>query len=153
MDPDVDPFVEDDVLQEAQVLDARVDAVSSIAAILLDLRTALQFEVGNFAMLVVHGVRSAEWQTEQPPKPPTAWTVVSSRTTRPSGLVHFHLGMWPDAQWASEGASATFFVFDVPGIADTPPDYGSDGPTVVRAGLPHWSSTVEVIQETFLPAI
>ncbi|MFJ2646194.1 hypothetical protein ACIO1C_05625 [Streptomyces sp. NPDC087420] len=57
---EVDPLREVDALQEAQLLDSRVCHLTSTAALLFELRTSLQFEVGNSALLVVRGLRSFE---------------------------------------------------------------------------------------------
>lgn len=58
-----DPLREPDALQEALLLDCRVSRVTSTAALLFGLRTALRFDEGNAALLVVRGLRSFGWDT------------------------------------------------------------------------------------------
>jgi hypothetical protein len=50
--PEMDPLTEASALQEAQLLDVRVHALSSTVGLLFDLRTALQFMEGNTALLI-----------------------------------------------------------------------------------------------------
>ena len=47
----------------SQLLDSRVCHLTPTAALLFELRTSLQFEVGNSALLVVRDLRSFEWKS------------------------------------------------------------------------------------------
>lgn len=76
--PEMDPLVEANALQEAQLLDVRVHAVASAVGLLFEMRTALQLRRGNAALLVVHGVRELTWATGPRASVTTAWSVVGS---------------------------------------------------------------------------
>lgn len=75
--PEMDPLTENDALQEAQLLDVRVDALRSTVGLLFELRVALQLREANTGALVAHGVRKISWSSSPRPTPRTAWNVMS----------------------------------------------------------------------------
>lgn len=74
----MDPFTERDALQEAQLLALRFDAVTGTAALLFELRVALQMREGNTGVLAATDVRRLVWSGAERPMPFTAWTVGGS---------------------------------------------------------------------------
>lgn len=150
--PDMDPLVERDALQEAQLLDLRLHALSSTAGLLFELRTALQFEYGNAALLVVRGLQQSSLQAIQRGGEKTAWSVVGSGMRIESGLLGLNIALSPDSSVRILGSRAEFYVLDVPGIGEAPPEYCSDEERSIRIGLPGWGSSFSLLQASYLEA-
>jgi hypothetical protein len=134
--PDVDPFTERDALQEAQLLALRFDLVTSTAALLFELRVALQMRQGNTGVLVATDVRRLVWSGAERLTPLTAWTVGGSVAGIEDSLLRLDLGLWPapGAQFEMVAGAAAFFVGDVPGLGELPPDYVEDDEQTIRGG-------------------
>lgn len=145
--PDVDPFTERDALQEAQLLALRFDAVTGTAALLFELRVALQMREGNTGVLVATDVRRLVWSGAERPAPLTAWTVGGSVVGVEDSLLRLDLGLWPapGAQLELVAGAAVFFAGDVPGLGESPPDYVEDDEQTIRAGLAGWDSHISVV--------
>ena len=73
--PEADPLRESDALQEAQLLDVRLDAVRGQVALLFELRMALQLREPNTGVLVARGVREFGWTAPSRSTQRTAWGV------------------------------------------------------------------------------
>ncbi|WP_435208056.1 hypothetical protein [Micromonospora sp. bgisy143] len=144
--PDTDPLTGEDALQEAQLLDSRVCQLSSTAALLFELRTSLQFDVGNSALLVLRGLRSFVWSSPAVRMPLVALTVASSAPNRRNGLFRLEVDFFPEARLHVEGDLAEFYVLEVEGIGDVPPDYSSSFLEGVQGRLPNWSSPCSLLQ-------
>lgn len=147
--PEIDALAEPDALQEAQLLDVRVCALTSTVALLFDLRMALQLRESNTAVVVARGLREISWSTEPRATTRTAWNVVSSE---PTGADQFTLSLAfvPRARLSLVSERADFYVGDVPGLDPTPPDYGLNDEAQIKAGLAAWTSRFEPVQATFL---
>jgi hypothetical protein len=143
---EVDPLREADALQEAQLLDSRVCHLTSTAALLFELRTSLQFEVGNSALIVVRGLRSFDWKPPTKQFPLAALTVVSSTADRLGDSHRARFEFFPEAHLAVSGDLAEFYVLEVEGIGDVPPDYSSGDLKKVQGALPSWSSACNLLQ-------
>lgn len=143
---DVDPLRDADALQEAQLLDSRVCHLTSTVALLIELRTSLQFEMGNSALLVVRGLRSFDWKSPGKQLPLTALTVVSSVCDRLGDYLRVRLEFFPEAHITVVGDKAVFYVLEAEGIGDVPPDYSSADLKKVHGSLPCWSSTCSLLQ-------
>jgi|ERR1700734_494715 hypothetical protein len=148
--PDMDPLTESDALQEAQLLDLRLHAVSSTAGLLFELRTALQFEYGNAALLVIRGLRQASWRAVERGEEQMAWSVMGSAITARTGHLELNITLAPSASVEILGTNAEFYVLDVPEMGETPPDYCFDREVRIRAGLPNWGSPVSILYASYL---
>lgn len=139
--PDMDPLTEDDALQEAQLLDIRVDALRLTVGLLFDLRSALQLRDANTGILVAHVVRELTWSAGSRDTDLTSWTVGGS-VTQHDGLFGLKLGLWPSpgAHLSLVAERAQFVAGDIPGLPETPPNYGDDDDRTIRAGLAHWAA-------------
>ncbi|MFG2776011.1 hypothetical protein [Streptomyces sp. NPDC048350] len=147
LDPiEADPLREVDALQETQLLDSRVCHLTSTAALLFELRTALQFDSGNAALLVVRDLNFFEWKSSAAPGPLVSWTVVSNSPGRRNGGFCVQLGFFPDAQLELAGDLAEFYVLEVDGIGDVPPNYSDMDLGRVQEELPLWSSACRPLQ-------
>jgi hypothetical protein len=122
--PEMDPRTESAALQEAQLMDVRVHALTSTVGLLRPPDRP-----------AVHGGQHGA--TDR------AWT---------SGVRVFsiRLGFVPDARLTVAADSAEFYVGDVDVIGDTPPDYGGADDAVIRAGLADWSSPFSPVHAVFL---
>lgn len=147
--PEIDPLVEDDMLMETQLLDAHVSHVGSVAALLIEFRTGLQFDDGNTALLVVRGMREYLWHSSSVAQSLLAWTILGSEPRVSQNTFRLDLSFYPDATLRLEGSSAEFYVLEVPGISDAPPDYTNQDFPGVSDSLPRWSSLCSVLQSTF----
>ncbi|MFJ8495962.1 hypothetical protein ACIRBZ_47740 [Streptomyces sp. NPDC094038] len=143
---EVDPLREADALQEAQLLDSQVYHLTSTAALLFELRTSLQFEEGNSALLVVRGLRSFDWKLPTKQASLAALTVVSSAADRLGDSHTASFGFFPEAHLAVAGDLMEFYVLEADGIGDVPPDYSSGDLNRVQASLPSWSSACSLLQ-------
>ncbi|MFF5945967.1 hypothetical protein ACFY86_12510 [Streptomyces misionensis] len=137
---------ENDTLQEAQLLDSRVCQLTSTAALLFELRTSLQFDVGNAALLVVRGLSYFEWKSSTAQVPLMALTVVSSLPDRAADSFCERFDLFPNAQLNLAGTQAEFYVLEVDGISDIPPDYSGMTRERIAQELPSWSSMCNPLQ-------
>lgn len=147
--PEVDALVDDGALAEAALFDIRMDLVRGAMWMLFDCRGALQISAGNTAVLVVQAVRSVHWAgcvVE-----PRVWRAVSGWKVRRSHsrLLEFEITMEPTATLRVAGTSGEFFVGDVPGCDDAPPDFLAASDEEVRAGLQSWASIFNPIHASF----
>ncbi|MFD7547057.1 hypothetical protein [Streptomyces sp. NPDC059816] len=143
---EVDPLRDVDALQESQLLDSRVCNLTSTATLLFELRTSLQFDVGNSALLVVRGLRSFDWKSPVRQGPLAALTVVSSVPDRVGEFFRLRFGFFPEAHFAVTGELAEFYVLECEGIGDVPPDYSGMDLKQVQEALPSWSSACSLLQ-------
>lgn len=151
--PEMDPLTEEDVLQEAQLLDVRIDALRSTVGLLFELRVALQLREANTGVLVAHGVRKINWSVSPRPTAKTAWSVITSTPGCAGRLFGLSLKFWPEACLELSAEKAAFFIGNVAGIGAAPPDYAGDESTM-QAGLAGWRSAFTPVHAVFLdPAL
>lgn len=150
--PEVNPLAEEHALQEAQVLDVRFDVVTAVVGVLFELRQALQLREASAGVLVVRGVREFAWSGPDRGTELTAWSVGSSVPSTKGRLFSLSLVMWPHpgAHLVLAGESAAFFVGDVPGLQDVPPDYGLGDRRAIDSDVATWSSLFLPVSAAFL---
>ncbi|WP_432104912.1 hypothetical protein [Streptomyces sp. bgisy091] len=124
-----DPLREPDALREAQLLECRVSQLTSTASLLFELRTAMQIDEGNAALLVMRGLRSLDWTAGAAPEGPTARTVVSGVPGRLDDLFRAEFSFFPDSRLEILGERAEFYVLEAQGIGDVPPGHTEPGHT------------------------
>jgi hypothetical protein len=147
--PEMDPLTEASALQEAQLLDVRLHALTARAGLLFDLRTALQFMNGNTAVLIAHGVREFGWWAEPRASARTAWNVVRSDPTSHDWILSLDLSFVPRARLHMAAESAAFYVGDVDALSESPPDFGGTDDAVIRAGMADWNSLFSPVYAVF----
>lgn len=113
----------DDALDESQLLAVRFDAVRGVAAVVLDLRLALNDFRGNVGLLVANEVSTIEWGRQPGVLGLRAWTVAGSRLGSTAEGWAVKLDFWP-----APGANMTIVsngVQFIEGVASLPamPDY------------------------------
>ncbi|WP_103759541.1 hypothetical protein [Streptomyces sp. SM10] len=150
-----DPLREPDALQEARLLDCRVSRVTSTAALLFGLRTALRFDEGNAALLVVRGLRTFGWDAgtaSQPDgggagaEPRRELTVVSGAPGRLDDLVRAEFSFLPAARLEIIAEQVDFYVLDAEAPGDEPPRPGAGERADGHGPLPSWDSPCTVLQ-------
>jgi hypothetical protein len=137
--PEADPFRQLDALQESALVDIRMNFVESTVWILLDCRGSLHVPEANTAVLVLLGVNHASWQL--PATGTLAWqTVIDWKVSDVDGGIELFIGLLAGGDVVVRAAGGEYFVGDVPGGDDAPPDFTTSTHAQVRAGMPGWSS-------------
>lgn len=149
--PDADPLTEEDALQEAQLLDLRFDTKAGVAGLLFELRVALQLRSANTGVMILSGMRELAWSAASRETALTAWSIGSSAPWANNRLFGLRLDMSPGsgARLSLTAQSAAFFLGNVPGLAQAPPDYGELDRARVDAELAGWESPFELISASF----
>jgi hypothetical protein len=147
--PEMDALNEADALQECQLLDVGFDAVRGDLGLIFELRTALQLREGNTGLIVASGVLSLAWHAEHQSSELIARTVLDSKPTHSVGQFHLSLGLWPRATFEFDAREAAFFVGNVRGLPDAPPDYVDGDYAAIRSALPSWNSPFDPVHATF----
>jgi hypothetical protein len=148
--PEVDPLTENDALQEAQLLELRFDALHCTVGLLFELRLALQLRSANTGVLVAHGVHDLSWSAALRSTSRTAWNVVGSEPRAADSVFGLELSFSPEARLSLSASHAAFFTGEVPGLSDTPPNYGGADEPAIRAQLAGWNSNFIPVHAVFL---
>ncbi|MEN0133862.1 MAG: hypothetical protein AAGC80_01870 [Rhodococcus sp. (in: high G+C Gram-positive bacteria)] len=143
-----DPLRIDDLLQECALLDVRHFASSSVVGLLLDLRTALQLDVGNTALVVVGGISSYSWASDTTDADTMMRTVVGSHPTLSDTEYELEVTCSPRSTLRLKGKWASFFEGNVRSIGESQPDLTSDDAATLVSGFPNWQSEMEVAYST-----
>jgi hypothetical protein len=147
--PEADALVEAGTLQEAALLEVRLNMVNSSVWLLFDCRGALQIEMGNTAVVVVRSLHSLRWSGDS--RGLRTWRAVLGWTPR---TVDRRLSLTADVSPGGllevVGMAGEFYVGDVPGCDEAPPDFEAATDAEVRAGLAQWSSAFEPVHASFL---
>lgn len=147
--PEVDPLTERDALQEARLNEVIFDAVNRRAALLFDLRGALQLRMADTGLVVLGGVEGLSWNSKWRRTTRTAWNVVGSLPANEDGVINLRLFFFPDGELTVVARSAAFYAGDVPGLPDVPPDF-ADGDEAVAVGMASLDSPFEPTQATVI---
>lgn len=149
---ETNPLTNEDALQEAQVLDVRLDALAGRVGILFELRQALQLQEANTGVLVAQGVRELKWSGPSRDTALTAWSIGSSVPSAKDRLFGLNLVMWPypGAHLSLIAEHAAFFVGEVPGLLDAPPDFSAQDRTGLGGQVATWESPFKPVSAAFL---
>lgn len=144
-EPEMNPLVENDALQEAQVLDLRFEPLTGTLGVIFELRQALQLREGSTGVLVLRGVQALAWDGHVRDVRFAAWSVGSSVPSVRDDLFGLSLVMWPHpgARLDLASVGAEFYVGSVPGLSEAPPDYGD--PATTRSEIASWDSEYEIV--------
>lgn len=147
--PEVDALADPGALQEASLIAVRVDAVWSRAWLLLGCRGALHIEMANTAVVAVAGLQALSWAAEPRATARTHWTVVDWSPSSSVDRWQVQVATEPVGRLVFAGAEAEFFVGDVAGGDAAAPDFVRATDEEIRAGVPGWSSEVDVLHAVF----
>jgi hypothetical protein len=149
--PEMDPLTEKGALQEAALVDVRLNVVESWVAVLFDLRMALQLRTGNVGLLIAREVQRVDWADGRLTGFPRIWhAVTGSDPDNRHGRFGLRLGFASNAELVIDALAAEFYVGDVPGLDEAPPDFMQDTEAVIQAGMPGWESIFVPGFATFL---
>lgn len=148
--PEADALCEPNALVEAYLVGVHSHAVLGEAWLLFDCRGALQIEMGNTAIIAVHGLRSLTWRSEPRPVERTQWTILSWSPNLTEQGWKATAGTSPAGQLEIWGERAEFYVGDIPGGDDAPPDFGDASDDEIRAGLVDLSSEFRAVHASFI---
>jgi hypothetical protein len=140
---EADPLRERGALEGAALLDVRMSAVWTCAWLLFDCKGALNIQEGNSALLVAHNVSRFSWvcrEEEDGPKNRAVerWELIDNDVEWGVEAL-----LWRNVTLTLQARHCEFFVGDVPGGDDAPPDYVADDDETIRAGLASWTSPFE----------
>jgi hypothetical protein len=148
--PEADALTERGALQEAALVGLRFDSITSSVGLLFDLRGAIQLRDELVAVLIARGVTRLEWVNDHR-RPGRIWhAVTGSIPDNQSGRFSLLLGFAPDAELRLEADAAEFFVGDMPGMDQAPPNFVEDDEDTIRLGMPSWAATFTPNAATFL---
>jgi hypothetical protein len=149
--PEADALVDPDALLEAALLDVRLDGTSAVAWLLFDCRGAVQIEMGNTAIVVVQGLTSLRWRSE--PSQHRTWrAVVDWMPVVSHGRLSISADLSPSGHLETVGTAGEFYVGDIPGGDEPPPNFLSATEEEIRSGLARWTSEFDVVHASFLDA-
>lgn len=149
--PESDALTEENSLQEADLVDAKFNLLGGSLAMLFDLRVSLGFRMANTAVLVIRDVLRVELQSQEAPGiERIAHLVMSSKPGVSDRLFSFELRCLRGWRLNAMATSAEFFVGDIPGLPEAPPDFTEDDEETVAAGMPAWNAPFHPIWATFI---
>lgn len=131
---------EPDGLQEAYLVDVRLDAVSSTVWLLFDSRYALQITESNTCLLLLSGVESAAWSTETRTTPRTQWTILHWAVRVHDGALIVEAGFNPRGTMSISASQAEFYTGNTAENRGAPPDFGEANGAELSTGLARWDS-------------
>ncbi|GGM20744.1 hypothetical protein ACFQBY_01660 [Promicromonospora citrea] len=145
-DPDEALLAIDDIWLEAQVVSLLSVPGADVAAVLLDLRSAMQIDTGGAGLLVARGrVTAAIEGASGTGTLPTVLPVVSSAISDVGGRKSALLETFPSGALSLSGSRLEGYVCDVPGMPDVPPDMTEPGWSWMSSAIPQWNSECEVL--------
>ena len=136
---------QEDVLQDADLIDIRQRLFPKTVGLLLDLRQALQIRHGNTAALIVREVSKVHWDDQTHRNDRVAWKISGSQVT----LINDYLSLvlhfiWP-ASLTLEGRRAELYVGNIGGLSEAPSDYVADADAAIEANQPSWTGAFELV--------
>lgn len=148
--PEMDALTEEGALQEAALVDVRFDAITRTVAMIFDLRGALQLREGTVAVVIGREVECLEWISHHGKPGPTWHAVTGSKPDNDAGTFGLHLGLAPDAELRLDAKAGEFYVGEMAGLEEAPPDFIEDDIEAIRAGMPRWDAVFTPAFATFL---
>lgn len=141
--PESDALTEDGALAETALLDRRLDLTTSDLWLLFDCRGALQLRNGNAAVVVINKITKLSWEAERRER--RTWRAVMGWSPgAQSGQLTIVAEINPGGRLIA-GTGGEFFVGNIAGSDEPPPDFTSATDAEVRAGLAAWSSEFEIV--------
>ena len=150
----VNPLRDPQVLREAYFVHICHDVVHSRVQVILDCRFAAGFTEANTGLLILEGVSDFTWHVDRHGRDGVEYTIGRwSPNLAADGDWSVLVLFERNGELVLKGRRARFFLLDVPGMDDAPPDFGSATAEEVRAGLPDWDSDGRIVQMTSTPPV
>ncbi|WP_126464176.1 hypothetical protein [Propionibacterium australiense] len=145
---DINPFEFEDSLLEAEFLDVLIDSRRQTVGVLLEFRTALQFDNGIAGLYVARGTRDLSWHSDLSRRDGIrAFPIEKSQAVKRGTDVEFIFSAMWDLSLSVLSEEAEFAVLDVPGMTITQPDYTEPDIPAIEAALPAWTSPCRVVEK------
>ena len=147
--PEMDALTEAGALDEAALLDVRINTVDSSAWLLFDCKGALQVRAGNTAIVVLKLIRTLEWTCSEPSS--RGWQyVLGWQPASEEGVLGVSFLTGDTGAFRATCAAGEFYVGDVRGGDEAPPNFMSATDQEIREGLAKWSSLFTPVRASFL---
>jgi hypothetical protein len=147
--PESDALTEDGALAETALLDLRLDLTTSDLWLLFDCRGALQLRNGNAAVIVINKITKLSWEAERRERRTWRAVIGWSPSVEP-GRLTIVVDAVPGGRLELTGSGGEFFVGNIPGGDEPPPDFTSTTGAEIRSGLADWSSEFEIVGASVL---
>ena len=129
------------MLQEAALVDVRMNALSGAVGLLFDLGGALELRLGSTGILIARGIDRLSWAQTHGREGPIWYSVVGSTSQVEGDCLTLALDLLPDAELRIRMRSGVFYVGDVPGLADAaPPDFTTADADTLWSSMVSWES-------------
>lgn len=150
--PEMNALTEFDALIEASIIKMHFDYVLRTVWYIIDCKGALEIRAGNTALLAIHDIERFSWRNQVERSPRLNWTILDWRPIASPSNWQLNAMTLPSGDLELVGKSAEFFVGDVPGCDDAPPDFTTSTDQEIFEGLADWSSEFEPIYASFYPS-
>lgn len=147
--PEMDALREDAALDEAGLLEVRVNVVDSSAWLLFDCRGALQVRAGYTGIIVLKSIQQLEWSC--PSNRSLSWRYVLGWKPAVHGdsfTVEFFAG--DDGNFRATALAGEFYVGSVPGDDEAPPNLLHATDEEILEGFAQWDSPFTAIRASFI---
>lgn len=140
------------MLEGAALFDLRFNVVECTAWLLFDCKGALQIRGGNTAVVVLRAVRALEWHT--PALGPRMWQRVEGWATNSISASERVLTLALEVgDVRASFSAAEFFIGDVPGGDEAPPDFEEASDEEMTTRLQNWNSEFESVSASFFDTV
>lgn len=145
--PPVNPFIDEDALLEAQIVEVLHDGIRSSLGIILEMRLADRIVVASTALIVASGVTAYSWTQVDRKSERTAWTIIGSTPRSTETHINLELTTSPSASLSFTSRQAAFYSVRISELENAaPPDYVDDDIFSIRNGIARWNSKADVVQ-------
>lgn len=142
----VNPFIEDDSLLEAQILEIRYDGIRSVLGVIFEMRLAERMTEASTGLIVASGISNYSWKQIDRHDRRTAWTVIGSSTRRIEAGIAVEVITSPSAGLTFTAHAASFYSLQIENLEIAPPpDYVEQEISSIREGIANWSSDAKVV--------
>lgn len=146
------PFLGDDILAGAQVLEVRHDVLRSSLAIILELRVSEYDWQACAGLITAFEVTDCLWTQDLRDDGLMAWTILSSTQNRSHGPLTLEFSGTPTFSLRFTAAQATFYSARIEGMEGLPPpDYTMADLIGVEAEIPNWKAAIHDVKAAYYP--
>lgn len=138
------PFLDADVLIDAQITRIIVDVLGGAVGVLLELRQSTRLR-GNTALLRVTGVAQQNWICTRTANEFTAWSITAATVYQNANEFHLVADCLPVGTLRLIGTSADFTLLEAGALGTAPPDYRTDPRAAIRYGIADESTELRPI--------
>jgi hypothetical protein len=146
------PFLGDDILSGAQVLQVRHDALRSSLHIILELRVSEYDWQACAGLISASEVTDCTWSQDFRGNGLMAWTILSSTSNRSKEALTLELSGTPTFSLRLTAGQAAFYSAKIEGMEGfPPPDYTAADAIQVETEIPNWDSKIHDVKVSYSP--